>query len=188
MIVAVLVGVLSWSLLEYLIHRFAGHGRHARTNPFGVEHTAHHSRGDYFAPWWKKAISAVLFVALTLPLAALAAGLAHGAAYVAGLVGFYLVYEVIHRLLHVWEGVGPYARWARRHHFFHHFHDPGMNHGVTSPLWDIVFGTWRRPARIEVPPKLAMRWLRDPSGAVHAHLRGDYGLRGRPEDKLKAAA
>lgn len=178
MIVALALGILTWSLLEYLIHRFAGHTRLAKKNAFGVEHIAHHSRGNYFAPWWKKAIASGGFVALTLPIAALIAGLELGIAYVAGLVGFYLTYEVLHRLLHVWEGVGPYARWARRHHFFHHFHDPSVNHGVTSPLWDLVFGTYRRPGRVEVPPKLAMRWLRDARGDVHPHLARDYVLRG----------
>lgn len=181
MILAVLAGVLSWSLLEYLIHRFAGHHRtFAKKNPFGIEHTAHHSRGDYFAPWWKKAIVVLGFTGLVLPLAVLAAGWSLGVAYTAGLIGFYLIYEVLHRLLHVWQGVGPYARWARRHHFHHHFHDPRSNHGVTSPLWDVVFGTLQRAGRIDVPPKLAMRWLRDPAtGSVHRHLAGDYALRGR---------
>ncbi len=181
MLIAAIAGVMTWSLLEYLIHRFAGHSRgFAKKNPFGVEHTAHHSRGDYFAPWWKKGLFTLAFVAVVLPVASALGGVAIGVAYTAGLVGFYLVYEVLHRLLHVWEGVGPYARWARRHHFHHHFHDPRMNHGVTSPLWDIVFGTWRRPARIDVPVKLAMRWLRDPAtGEVYAHLREDYALRGR---------
>ena len=179
MLLAIFAGALTWSLLEYLIHRFAGHGRRARRNPFGVEHTAHHSRGDYFAPAWKKIGAALGFFAAALPLAVLLGGWRLGGAFTAGLVGFYLVYELQHRLLHVWQGVGPYARWARRHHFHHHFHDPRTNHGVTSPLWDLAFGTWRRPGRIEVPPKLAMRWLRAPAGQVHPHLATDYALRAR---------
>jgi len=92
MLIAALSGALTWSLLEYLIHRFAGHDRRlARRTPFGIEHTAHHSRGDYFAPWWKKLIVLLLFVALVLPLAALGLGGALGAAYTVGLVGFYAV-------------------------------------------------------------------------------------------------
>jgi sterol desaturase/sphingolipid hydroxylase (fatty acid hydroxylase superfamily) len=181
MLVAFIAGVLTWSLLEYLIHRFAGHTRPlVKYTSFGREHTAHHSRGDYFAAWWKKVIVTLAFIALVLPLASLAADLPTALAYTGGLIGFYLTYEVLHRLLHVWQGIGPYARWARRHHFHHHFHDPRTNHGVTSPLWDIVFGTWRRAGRVEVPPKLAMRWLRDPAtGSVYPHLARDYALRTR---------
>jgi hypothetical protein len=64
-------------------------------------------------------------------------------------------------------------RFLRRHHFYHHFTDPGFNHAVTTPIWDWVFGTLRAPGLIRVPPKLAMRWLVDPhSGCVRpAHAR-----------------
>ena len=181
MIVAAVAGCLAWTLLEYLIHRFAGHApRLAQRNPFGVEHTRHHARGHYFAPWWMKAGFALALLALIAPFAILAAGVGHGLAFTSGLVALYLVYEVHHRLIHVREGRGPYARWARRHHFHHHFADPRVNHGVTSPLWDLVFGTRRTPTRIAVPRKLAMRWLCDPViGDVRPHLRRDYSLRER---------
>ena len=97
---------------------------------------------------------------------------------VAGFAGFYLFYEVLHRLEHVWRGIGPYGRWARRHHFYHHFHNPRLNHGVTSPLWDLVFGTYARPGVIKVPEKLQMRWLVDPaSGSVWPSLQDQYELR-----------
>lgn len=181
MIVAVVLGVLTWSLLEYLIHRGLGHSRIAKKNPFGTEHTAHHSRGHYFGPTWKKALAAVVFMALIAPLSVWVAGPSHGLAYAGGLIGFYVVYEVLHRALHVWEGVGPFGRWARRHHFYHHFHDPSLNHGVTSPIWDIVFGT-RKVVKdaVVVPEKLAMPWLVDPaSGKVWPHLAGRFVLRAR---------
>lgn len=180
MILAFALGVLTWSFLEYTIHRWLGHDRRfVRRTPFGVEHTAHHSRGNYFAAWWKKALAALLAIAIVAPLAVLIGGAGPGAMYTTGFVGFYLAYEVLHRLMHVWRGVGPYARWARRHHFFHHFHDPRLNHGVTSPIWDLAFGTYRRPERIAVPRKLAMRWLVDPAtDAVRSDVSRDYQLRG----------
>ena len=43
-------GVVSWSLLEYVIHRWLGHDGRFRGNPFGVEHVRHHAEGNYFAP------------------------------------------------------------------------------------------------------------------------------------------
>lgn len=172
-IVAALLGVLTWTFLEYLIHRWMGHDRRFRRTPFGVEHVRHHAEGDYFAPTWKKlAIAAVLTTLLSAPAIAVA-GSAPGIAYVAGLMGFYAVYEVLHRRDHTHPGFGPYGRWARRHHFYHHFVDGRMNHGVTSPLWDVVFRTYRQPGIIKVPPRLCMRWLKDPrTGDVapeHAH-------------------
>lgn len=179
-VIAALLGVLGWSLAEYCIHRWLGHDKRFIRNIFGKEHTAHHSRGNYFAPSWKKAIAAAFGAAILIGPALAVAETANAIAFVTGFVGFYLTYEILHRLEHVWQGVGPYARWARRHHFHHHFHAPDKNHGVTSPIWDWVFGTYTRPDVIRVPEKLQMQWLCDPdTGDVWPHLRASYQLRRR---------
>ena len=178
MIAAAACGVLTWTLLEYLIHRWMGHDRRFRRSPFGIEHVRHHVEGNYFAPTWKKLVAAALVAAVLCGPAIAIAGVANGVAYVAGLVAFYGVYEWLHRREHTHAGVGPYGRWARRHHFHHHFVDARTNHGVTSPLWDVAFGTYRRPTKIRVPVKLCMAWLRDPvTGEIRSEHAGTYELR-----------
>ncbi len=180
---AFLAGVATWSLCEYLIHRFLGHDARTRPNPFEVEHTRHHAEGSYFAPSWKKALTALGVVAVMSPPSVWLGGALLGSAYVAGFVGMYVTYEVIHRREHTHPGLGRYGRWARRHHFHHHFGDPRSNHGVTSPIWDHVFGTWQAPGIIRVPERLQMSWLADPeSGKVRPEFAGEYEIvgRGRP--------
>lgn len=163
-IIALMLGVLTWSLLEYAIHRWLGHDKRTMPNFFASEHVRHHSEGNYFAPSYKKAMSTVLIVGLIVPPSIWVAGVAGGLAYTAGLVGFYLFYEVLHRLEHVNAGHTRYGRWARRHHFTHHFVSPKANHGVTSPIWDVVFRTYTpAPEVITVPERLAMPWLIDPA-------------------------
>jgi sterol desaturase/sphingolipid hydroxylase (fatty acid hydroxylase superfamily) len=177
-IAAALLGAFTWTLLEYVIHRWLGHVKGAKKNPFGVEHVRHHAEGNYFAPSWKKGLVGAFFTAILCVPAFVLAGRALGGAYVAGLMGMYGAYEILHRLEHVWAGVGPYARWARRHHFYHHFVDARMNHGVTSPIWDFVFGTYRKPAVITVPKKLCMAWLVDPeTGDIRARHAGTFVLK-----------
>lgn len=172
------LGVLTWTLLEYCLHRWLGHDARTRPNPFADEHIRHHSQGDYFAPAWKKSIVTMGVTLLVVPTSVFLLGRSIGLAYSVGLVGFYLTYEVLHRLEHVWAGVGPYARWARRHHFWHHYGDPSKNHGVTSPIWDFVFGTYETPGVIVVPEKLCMTWLKDPqSGEVRERHAADYRIR-----------
>lgn len=176
-IAAAAAGVLTWTLLEYAIHRWMGHDRRFRRSPFGVEHVRHHIEGNYFAPAWKKLIAAAIFIAVLAPPAILIAGASLGLAYVAGLIAFYGMYEWLHRREHTHPGTGPYGRWARRHHFHHHFADGRTNHGVTTPLWDLVFGTYERPSIIKVPPRLCMAWLIDPAtGAIRAEHAGTYQL------------
>jgi sterol desaturase/sphingolipid hydroxylase (fatty acid hydroxylase superfamily) len=177
--VAALLGVFTWTFLEYVIHRWLGHFKRFRKNPFGVEHVRHHIEGNYFAPSWKKLIIAAVFSALLGILGVAVAGRTVGIAYVAGLMGFYGAYELLHRLEHVWAGFGPYARWARKHHFYHHFVDARANHGVTSPIWDFVFGTYRKPGVITVPRKLCMAWLVDPAtGDIRAAHAETFVLKG----------
>lgn len=174
-------GVLAWSLIEYLLHRLLGHDLRTRPNFFATEHTRHHAEGDYFAPAWKKALGACAAIPLIGALATSVAGETNGFVFGLSFVATYATYEIVHRRAHTHAGFGPYGRYLRRHHFHHHFSDPQTNHGVTSPLWDVVFGTWRRPATIRVPRKLAMRWLIDPNtGEVRPRFRSDFELIGRP--------
>ncbi len=178
LIAAAIGGALTWTLLEYLIHRWMGHDRRFRKSPFGVEHVRHHIEGNYFAPTYKKLIAATVFVAIAIGPALLVLGTPLGVAYVVGLVGFYGVYEWLHRREHTHAGIGPYGRWARRHHFHHHFVDGRVNHGVTSPIWDFVFGTYRQPSTIPVPRKLCMAWLLDPAtGGIRTEHAATYQLR-----------
>lgn len=177
-LISALLGVLTWTFLEYMIHRFMGHDRRFHRTPFGKEHVRHHIEGDYFAPTWKKLLLAVGLTAILIVPAALLAGTAPGVAYVAGLMVFYGVYEVSHRREHTHPGFGPYGRWARRHHFHHHFVDGRSNHGVTTPLWDLVFGTYQPVGTIRVPRQLCMSWLLDPdTGDIRAEYAGTYELR-----------
>jgi sterol desaturase/sphingolipid hydroxylase (fatty acid hydroxylase superfamily) len=176
-LVATLVGAFVWTLAEYVIHRFLGHDRRTMPNFFSKEHTAHHSQGDYFAPTAKKVQATLVALAFVLPAASLAVGFVAGLAFSVGFLSMYVTYEVLHRREHTHEGIGRYGRYLRRHHFHHHFENPRMNHGVTSPVWDIVFGTYESTSTINVPEKLCMRWLRDPStGEVRGAFAGWYRI------------
>ena len=169
-------GAFTWTFLEYVIHRWAGHHGRLRGNPFGLEHVRHHAEGNYFAANIKKvATAAAVAVVLGLP-AALLAGVP-GLVWLAGLLVAYGGYEVFHRREHTHGAVTRYGRWARAHHFHHHFVDPRTNHGVTSPLWDHVFRTHRPVTIIPVPRRLAPLWLLDATGAVRPAHAPRYTVR-----------
>ncbi|MHB8877952.1 MAG: sterol desaturase family protein [Myxococcaceae bacterium] len=180
LLASALAGAATWTILEYGLHRFFGHDRRTFPNPFGTEHTRHHGEGDYFAPTWKKALVALCAFAIVGGLAAAVAGPSRGAAFALSFVSMYAAYELLHRRVHTHRGFGAYGRYLRRHHFHHHFANPRANHGVTTPLWDVVFRTLERPGRIRVPRKLQMRWLTDPAtGEVRAEELPFYELAGK---------
>ncbi|MEL6180069.1 MAG: sterol desaturase family protein, partial [Myxococcota bacterium] len=123
---------------------------------------------------------------IMMPLAILIGTVGPGIAFTLGFLLSYVGYEVLHRRVHTHPPVGPYGRWARKHHFYHHFSRPNLNHGVTSPIWDVVFGTLETPEMVRVPAKKAMSWLLDPeTGDVAEAYAADYVLV-RRGDKRRA--
>lgn len=176
-VLAFLLGAIGWTLMEYVLHRFVFHG----TSPKRLgarEHRRHHAQVDYFAPWWQKAIAALVTTAILLPLLSLVAGLQNGSAATLGFIAMYLFYEVLHRRAHTHAPRGRYGRWLRKNHFAHHFADPRLAQGVTTPLWDVVFGTRLAVDRVRVPRRLAMRWLVDGQGEILTDYAADYALVG----------
>jgi sterol desaturase/sphingolipid hydroxylase (fatty acid hydroxylase superfamily) len=172
------VGALGWTLAEYVIHRFFGHDARSK-NPFAVEHLAHHADVSYFAPTTKKVLTMGSLAAMALPTMALLLGSA-GLALGLGFFVMYVAYEVVHRRLHSAPSKNRYGRWARRHHLHHHYRRPKMNHGVTSPIWDFVFGTLDVPDVVRVPRRNALPWMLDAAGNLRPEFANDYALVGRP--------
>ena len=174
---AFLLGASGWTLLEYVLHRFVFHGASAQR--LGAkEHRRHHAQVDYFAPWWQKALAAIAATVIVLPLATVIAGLEYGASFTLGFILMYLLYEILHRRAHTHAPSNGYGRWRRKNHFAHHFADPRLAQGVTTPLWDHVFGTRLSVERVRVPRRLAMPWLVGQNGEIHDAYSSDYELVG----------
>ena len=172
-----LLGVFSWLFLEYILHRFLGHYTRGK-NAFSAEHLRHHVETHYFAPTYKKLIAAVVVIGLSCTVFSYLMGLRIGCSFGFGLSIMYGVYEWAHRRLHTHGPANWYGRWARKHHFYHHFHNVNRNHGVTTPLWDIIFRTHETSEKIRVPRKLVLPWMLDESGNFSENVSGDYELRG----------
>ena len=184
--IAFILGALGWTLVEYWLHRELGHVGGAK-NPFTVEHLAHHKDPAYFAPTYKKLIATALVGLSTGSLLFFAFG-AVGLTAAAGFVVMYVNYEVIHRRLHTHPGKTGYGRWARRHHLYHHFRRPKLNHGVTTPIWDFVFGTLEVPQIVKVPRRNALSWMLDDDEELPPELADEYELIGKKGKRRPRAA
>jgi dihydroceramide fatty acyl 2-hydroxylase len=182
------LGAIGWTLLEYMLHRFVFHGASAKQMG-AKEHRQHHAKVDYFAPWWQKALAGLVATAVILPLAVVAKGATLGISFTAGFIAMYLLYEVLHRRAHTHAPAGRYGRWLRRNHFAHHFVDPRRAQGVTTPVWDRVFGTRLSVDKVPVPRRLAMPWLVAAGGEIRPAYVNDYELVGsaRNDDRSRRA-
>jgi 4-hydroxysphinganine ceramide fatty acyl 2-hydroxylase len=141
-----LIGALIWTLLEYIIHRYAFHYE-PRTR-FGkqlhfIVHGVHH---DY--PNDAKRL--VMPPAVSIPLAVAFYVLFFGtlgrfAPAVSAGFGFgYVCYDTIHYAIHHFPMKRGIWRWLKQYHLRHHYNDDEAGFGVSSPLWDYVFKTTRK--------------------------------------------
>ena len=169
-------GAFLWTFLEYILHRFLGHWKKG-TSAFTQEHLRHHREAHYFAPATKKAAAAAVVFSANAVAVGFFAGWWQGFAFICGLGLMYFTYEAIHKRLHTHAPIGLYGKWLRKHHFYHHFKDPKKNHGVTTPLWDLVFRTNVDPEVVPVPRKFSLPWLIDVDGNILPDFAQDYSLR-----------
>ena len=139
-------GILTWTLLEYIIHRYLFHyepkTRIGKLLHF-IMHGVHH---DY--P--NDATRLVMPPIISIPLAIvfyLVFVLTLGRFASAALAGFgfgYVCYDTIHYATHHFAMKRGIWRWLKQYHLRHHYHDDHAGYGVSSPLWDYVFGTTRK--------------------------------------------
>lgn len=181
MVTAFVGGWVAWTLVEYLLHRFAMHSLGGK-GMMSREHLEHHVASTWtFGSELVLAWVGVLIVgfAAWMPLGQLAGASWPVAASLA--IGWglgYFVYEFMHARAHLAPPTGTYSRWLRRHHFHHHFGHPMANHGVSVMWWDRVFGTLERPDTVRVPRRLALPWLIDGDGELLPEFADDYHLVG----------
>jgi len=141
-----LLGVLLWTLIEYLIHRYIFHyepkTRWGKQLHF-VIHGVHH---DY--P--NDARRLVMPPVISIPLAFLFFGLfflifgSLAPAVFAGLVFGYLCYDMLHYATHHLAMKRGVWLWLKQYHLRHHFKDDHVGYGISSPLWDYIFRTTRK--------------------------------------------
>lgn len=130
-------GVLLWTLLEYLLHRFILH----RLPVVRTLHALHHAEpvGLVGAPTMLSLpliVGGVFVPAWSLLSPGAAAGLTTGV-----MLG-YLAYGGVHYWLHHRSTRHlPPLRRLKRHHALHHHRDESCNFGVSTRFWDRVFGT-----------------------------------------------
>lgn len=157
-IISFLLGVIVWSFLEYIIHRFLGHV-HKGKNFFKSEHLRHHGIFAYFAPIYKKAGSALLVFGFLYFILSLLVPSLFALMFLLGFSFMYTLYEVTHFRFHARLPIAAPFVILRKHHFYHHFHNPKTNFGVTTRIWDRVFGTFTAVEKVRVPKRMAMIWL-----------------------------
>ena len=139
----VALGLLIWTLFEYIAHRYLFHWdaswKLAQHVVF-VIHGNHHTQPRDLL---RNLMPPIISVPVGLVLwAVFFAMLGHAGTWV--LLGFmsgYAIYDLTHYACHQWPMRSGLGRMLKRHHMRHHFNDEGGNFAITALFWDRLFGT-----------------------------------------------
>ena len=138
-----LVGILFWTLFEYLMHRFVFHwvSDNLRIQRIAyVMHGNHHEfprdkQRLFMPPVPSLIISSTLFLLMYLLMGY------YVMPFFPGFILGYLMYGSMHYAIHAWN---PRYKWMKpiwRNHHLHHYKNEDRGFGVSSHIWDVVFGT-----------------------------------------------
>lgn len=140
------VGLLVFTLVEYLMHRFLFHMEtytKARQKMQYAMHGVHH---DYpkdkdrlaMPPYFSVTIATILLFLFRLIMDD------YVFAFLPGFLMGYAGYLSVHYIVHAFKPPKNMFKTLWVHHSIHHYKDNTRAFGVSSPLWDLIFRTMPR--------------------------------------------
>lgn len=139
-------GVFSFTLVEYLMHRYLYHMPITSEFKRKISYTMHGNHHDYPKDKSRLAMPPIL----GLLLAAILFGLfwlimrSYTYGFLAGFIIGYAGYIGIHYAIHAYNVPNNRFKILWHHHSIHHYREDDRAFGVSSPFWDHVFGTMPR--------------------------------------------
>jgi sterol desaturase/sphingolipid hydroxylase (fatty acid hydroxylase superfamily) len=136
-------GMFFWSLFEYVMHRFVFHYTAHTARGKRINYVLHGNHHEYprdkerlFMPAAPSLIIAsTLFFIYWLVLGK------NIFAFFPGFMLGYLIYGSMHYAIHAWNPPFKWMKGLWRNHHLHHYKQDHRGFGVSSTLWDHVFGT-----------------------------------------------
>ncbi len=136
-------GLLVFTLVEYLVHRYIFHIDTSTERKAKLQYTLHGVHHEY--PKDKERLAMPPIMSITIAtLLLFVFRLFMGDLVFAFLPGFllgYAAYLFTHYILHAYKAPKGFFNFLWANHAIHHYKDQTVVFGVTSPLWDYVFGT-----------------------------------------------
>jgi len=136
-------GMLGWTLFEYVMHRFVFH--FVADSPRAqriiyVMHGNHHEYPRDKERLFMPPVPSLIIASIVFYLVKLAMG-NNVFMFFPGFVFGYLIYGTMHFAIHAWN---PPYKWMKplwRNHHLHHYKNERQGFGVSTTLWDRIFGT-----------------------------------------------
>jgi len=143
-VLSFVVGMVIWTLTEYILHRFVFHmptiGPLTERFVF-LFHGLHHDDPNDPTRLVMPPVPAILIVALLYYFFGMFTPVKYHQSFMAFFIVGYLCYDYIHYATHHFKMNGKVGRYLKKWHLQHHFRHEKAKYGVSSPLWDYIFRT-----------------------------------------------
>jgi 4-hydroxysphinganine ceramide fatty acyl 2-hydroxylase len=146
-------GYLTWSLVEYLVHRFVYHTETEYDWLYNIQNSGHSIHHRYPKDPTRLAMPPVPALILSSGFFGLFWLIMGKLAYAfwPGFMLGYNAYISFHYAQHVLKiPKFPPLRRLWKQHIVHHYKNPYVAYGVSTNLWDFVFGTMARNDKGEI--------------------------------------
>ena len=155
------LGLFAWTFVEYVIHGFMSHVYRTFVTPL---HEAHHRdpHADFTAGAW-------IPLALVTIILFFAFGFGPIGVFWVGIVAGFAAYETEHYRIHFARPACEYEARLRLHHLAHHRGAPRACFGITTRLWDRIFGSEPEHTRMAAM-EAAVAGIEPLTGATNARL------------------
>ena len=146
-------GLLTWGLYEYATHRWVLH-REPKSEGFNLPgnltHLRHHADPNSLQRLNVQLSESVPVCVVYVFVAWALTGSWQAATHLfTGLIAGYFFYEYLDFQAHHGTSRGRLTRYFRKYHLQHHHYDATVRFGVTSPLFDYLFGTFHIEKRTD---------------------------------------
>jgi len=138
-----LLGLLTFSLVEYVMHRYLFHmSTHTRRRE-KLQYTFHGVHHEFPKDKGRLAMPPIISVLLASSILGLFYLLMQEAAFAffPGFILGYAAYLFVHYIVHAYQPPKNLFKVLWINHAVHHYKDQTKAYGVSSPLWDYVFQT-----------------------------------------------
>lgn len=141
-------GIFFWSFFEYMMHRYIFHFMAKSERALRIVYIIHGNHHEYprdkerlFMPPVPSLLLASAVFSSMYFIGYLFGISSYAFVFFPGFILGYLIYGTMHYAIHAWN---PPFKWMKplwRNHHLHHYKKNELGFGVSSTLWDHVFGT-----------------------------------------------
>jgi 4-hydroxysphinganine ceramide fatty acyl 2-hydroxylase len=142
-VLVLLAGVLVFTFVEYMMHRHFFHMEPDTPIKDKLQYAVHGVHHDYpkdkdrlaMPPFVSIAYALIFYGVFTLIMGD------YALFFLPGFVMGYAAYLGVHYMVHAYQPPKNFLKVLWVNHAVHHYKDPDVAFGVSSPLWDFILGT-----------------------------------------------